>query len=203
MNASARLPANSATCSVRRVVNTSLNPSESYHCSSVISQTTGLAKKKIRRATANSATPIQKRRGGRGIRSSRPSSGPPRSNGSNGRYRRVICLRSLDRSQSEVVGAEIGVAGGRRIVEVPADGCPQRLDRIRRRPAKKGSGSLRARRDVLGHGSSRLEVIGQELVGDLHQLRARSGGLEDHPRPHRHREGAVLTQVEGAALSRG
>src|SRR5260370_11226713 len=165
MNASARLPANSATCSVRRVVNTSLNPSESYHCSSVNSQTTGLAKKKISRARPNSAAPIQKRRGGRGIRSSRPSSGPPRSNGSNGRYRRVICLRSLDRSQSEVVGAEIRAAAGRRVGQVPAHGCLQRFGGGGRRPAQQRPGSLRARGAVLGHGSRRLEVLRQPLVG--------------------------------------
>src|SRR2546425_7311357 len=88
MNASAKLPMNSATCSDRRVVKTSLNPSESYHCISVSNQTIGLAKKKIRMARPNRPAPIQKRRGGRGMRSSRPSNGPPRSNGSNGRYRR-------------------------------------------------------------------------------------------------------------------
>src|SRR5207244_9410306 len=67
----------------------SLKPSALYHCSSVISETIGLAKMKIRDATPKSPTPSQKRRGGRGTRSSRGGSNGPRSNGSNGRYRRV------------------------------------------------------------------------------------------------------------------
>src|SRR2546429_8297768 len=87
MRASAKLATNSTTCRDRRVVNTSLNPSASYHCISVKNQTIGLAKKKMRTARPNSPAPTQKRRGGRGNRISRGSNGPPRSNGSNGRYR--------------------------------------------------------------------------------------------------------------------
>ena len=52
--------------------------------------TTGLAKVKTRIASSTSERPIQNRRGGRGIRMSRGGSNPPRSNGSNGRYRRVM-----------------------------------------------------------------------------------------------------------------
>src|SRR2546428_5565315 len=109
MNASAKLPMNSATCSDRRVVKTSLNPSESYHCISVSNQTIGLAKKKIRMARPNRPAPIQKRRGGRGVRRSRPSNGPPRSNGSNGRYRRGTFPRNLEPLPSG------GRGGGKRV----------------------------------------------------------------------------------------
>src|SRR2546428_11530853 len=83
MNASAKLPMNSATCSDRRVVKTSLNPSESYHCISVSNQTIGLAKKKIRMARPNRPAPIQKRRGGGGVGSPGPSKGPAGAHRSN------------------------------------------------------------------------------------------------------------------------
>src|ERR1700682_5303378 len=56
-----------------------------------MNQTIGLERKKSRNAKPNIPKPPQKRRGGRGTRISRaPSNGPPRSNGSNGRERRVI-----------------------------------------------------------------------------------------------------------------
>jgi len=81
----ARLPMTSQACSATFVVKTSLKPSASYHCRSVMNQTIGLERKKMRMATPKSAAPTQKRRGGRGTRMSRaPSNGPPRSNGSNG-----------------------------------------------------------------------------------------------------------------------
>ena len=71
------------------MVYTSRYPSESYHCSSVMNETMGLAAMKTRIASKNSATPPQKRLGICGKRISLPASnGPPRSNGSNGRYRR-------------------------------------------------------------------------------------------------------------------
>src|SRR6266567_181103 len=136
MKESAKLPMKSATCIDRRVVKTSRNPSESYHSDSVKNQTIGLARKKMSSAAMKRAAPTQKRRGGRGSRISRPSSGPPRSKGSNGRYRRVICLRSLDRLQGPVVGAEIRVGLGWRVGQVPAHGGAERLDGIGRGPAE-------------------------------------------------------------------
>src|SRR5712692_569469 len=151
MKASANPPMTSPTCKETRVVNTSLKPRESYHCCSVKNQTIGLAMKKISSARPKRPTPTQKRRGGRGIRISRASKGPPRSNGSNGRYRRVICCRSLSRLQSAVVGAEIRVRVGRRVVEVPAHCGAQRLGRVRRGPAEPLAGAECAGGDVLRH----------------------------------------------------
>src|SRR2546425_12900650 len=95
MKASAKPPMRRATCKEKRVVKTSLKPSESYHCSSVKNHTIGLAMKKITSASPKSPRPTQKRRGGRGIRISRASNGPPRSNGSKGRYRRGLLLPHL------------------------------------------------------------------------------------------------------------
>src|SRR5438445_12434954 len=59
-----------------------------------MNETIGLATMKTRIASKNSATPPQKRLGICGMRISLPASnGPPRSNGSNGRYRRDIVLK--------------------------------------------------------------------------------------------------------------
>src|SRR5712664_4085743 len=192
MKASRKPLMRSATCKEKRVVNTSLKPSASYHWSSVKNQTIGLAMKKISSARPKSPSPTQKRRGGRGIRISRASNGPPRSNGSNGRYRRVICCRSLSRLQSSVVGAEIQVRLGGRVGEVPAHGDAQRLSRVGGGPAEHDAGAARAGGDVLRHRACRFEVFGQNLVRHPHQLGARAGGRENHARPHRHREGAVF-----------
>src|SRR5712664_3071188 len=194
MKASAKPPMRRATCKEKRVVKTSLKPSESYHCSSVKNHTIGLAMKKIRSARPKSPRPTQKRRGGRGIRISRASNGPPRSNGSKGRYRRVICLRSLDGSQSAVVRAEIHVRVRRRVGEVPAHSGAERLDRVGRGPAEQRAGAAGGGGDVLRHCARLFEVFGQHLIRDPYQLGPGAGRLEDRARPHRHRVGAVFAE---------
>src|SRR5712692_9996369 len=202
MKASANPPMSRATCKEKRVVKTSLKPSESYHCSSVKNHTIGLAMKKITSARPKSPRPTQKRRGGRGIRISRGSNGPPRSNGSNGRYRRVIWLRSLDGSQSAVVRAEIRVRVRGRVGEVPAHGGAQRLDWVGRGPAEERVSAPRAGGDVLRHRARLFQVFGQHLIRHPHQLGPGAGRLEDHARPHRHRVSAVFAEVERHAGGR-
>src|SRR2546426_10494388 len=91
------------------------------------------------------------------------------------------CLtRSLDRTESEVVRAEIRVLVSGWMVEMPADGGAQRLSRISGGPAEQRSGALRAGADVLRHRTGRLEVLRQDLVGHPHQLGIRACSLEDH-----------------------
>src|SRR5256885_14751451 len=88
----------------------SLKPSALYHCSSVISETIGLAKMKIRIATPKSPTPIQKRRGGRGTRRARGGSEGPRPDGAEGRDR-----RGLGGAEEPAPGGQrAGVSRGRR-----------------------------------------------------------------------------------------
>src|SRR5690349_13559033 len=131
--------------------------------------TIGLAAMKIRTARRNSARANQNRCGTRGMRISRPASnGPPRSNGSKGRYRLDICLRrTLEGSQGAVVRGEIRICIRGRVVEVPAHGRAQGLEWVGRGPAERRARLARAGRDVLQDIPRQIEVFGQRGVGDL------------------------------------
>src|SRR5690348_1414075 len=142
--------------------------------------TIGLAAMKIRTASPNSATPPQNRRGIWGTRISLPASnGPPRSNGSNGRYRLPTLERTLDgrgaslrhRVQRTIVRPEVVGCVRRRIFEVPAHAGAKALGGIRGRPSKHASCFLGAGGDMLRKVAGLLQVVRESVIRHPHELR--------------------------------
>src|SRR5260370_34493045 len=151
-------------------------------------ETIGLAAMKTRTARAKSATPPQKRRGIWGRRISLPgSNGPPRSKGSNGRYRLDTLSRSLDGVleglQSAIVRREIGVRNLGRVLEVPPHGRAQRRHRVGRRPPQLRPRLTGAGGDVLRHVPGSRGGIRPQVVEHPNELGAVTGRHANNLQP--------------------